>query len=158
MENNKYVFVLVRTSNQGSDLIQCQSSNHKQLYQALAEELFHYTQKYRSPGALWSHIGIVVGAKHTTAALELRKTLPHSKFLVPGYGAQGGGTNEACMGAVKNNSSESGIIINSGRSICFPFQNLELSESSWIELISKALIDSSQEIESCLNSRNYQFS
>ena len=59
----------------------------------------------------YSKIGAVVGATHTEQGTMLRKMFPHMFFLVPGYGAQGGGANDVKdafdangLGAVINNS------------------------------------------------------
>ena len=43
---------------------------------------------FRSFG--YSLVGAVVGATHPIQGVELRAQLPHTFFLVPGYGAQGG--------------------------------------------------------------------
>lgn len=59
----------------------------------------------------YSAVGAVVGATHPTEAKRLRETMPHTFFLIPGYGAQGGNAQmlKSCfkadgLGGVVNNS------------------------------------------------------
>ena len=59
----------------------------------------------------YSAVGAVVGATHPEEAARLRKVLPHTFFLIPGYGAQGANAQmlkccfkEDGLGGVVNNS------------------------------------------------------
>ena len=59
----------------------------------------------------YSQIGAVVGATHPKQAENLRKIMPNTYFLVPGYGAQGakaedlkGYFNKDGLGAIINSS------------------------------------------------------
>ena len=62
-------------------------------------------------------IGAVVGATQPAAAAELRARMPHSLFLVPGYGAQGGSIDavRACF-----DERGRGALVNSARAVMFP--------------------------------------
>lgn len=62
----------------------------------------------------YSGVGAVVGATYPEQLTELRKKLPHTFFLVPGYGAQGGGAKDVAGGFDKNGM---GAIVNSSRAI-----------------------------------------
>ena len=62
----------------------------------------------------YSAVGAVVGATYPEQLAELRKKLPHTMFLVPGYGAQGGGA-QGVAGAFDENGR--GAIVNSSRAI-----------------------------------------
>ena len=59
----------------------------------------------------YSNVGAVVGATYPEMSGILRKLMPHTYFLVPGYGAQGGTAadlkpcfNQDGLGAVVNSS------------------------------------------------------
>lgn len=67
--------------------------------------------------AMWARW---VGATYPQQLSELRKALPHTFFLVPGYGAQGGGA-EGIRGGY--DSQGSGIIVNSSRAIMCAYRN-----------------------------------
>ena len=62
----------------------------------------------------YSGVGAVVGATYPAQLEELRKALPHTFFLVPGYGAQGGGAKDVAPAFDENGL---GAIINSSRGI-----------------------------------------
>lgn len=67
----------------------------------------------------YSSVGAVVGATYPNEARILRETIPASFFLVPGYGAQGGGAGDAmsCF-----NPDGYGAVVNSSRGIIFAYQ------------------------------------
>jgi orotidine-5'-phosphate decarboxylase len=67
----------------------------------------------------YSSIGAVVSATHPSEAAELRKLMPHTFFLVPGYGAQGGSGKDLHGLWTKNY----GMIVNSSRGITAAFQS-----------------------------------
>jgi orotidine-5'-phosphate decarboxylase len=67
----------------------------------------------------YSGVGAVVGATYPEQLAELRKKLPHTFFLVPGYGAQGGGASGVSGGFDENGL---GAIINASRSIMYAYQ------------------------------------
>ena len=62
----------------------------------------------------YSCVGAVVGATYPEQLKELRKKMPHTFFLVPGYGAQGGGANDVKY-AFDSNGRDA--IVNSSRGI-----------------------------------------
>ncbi len=116
----KGIFVLVKTSNISSGEIQDVVTNEgKTISQVMAE--YVNTQGQASVGGYgYSSIGAVVGATYPEEAVDLRKSMPHSYFLVPGYGAQGGGADDIlpCF-----NPDGLGAIINSSRGILFTHMN-----------------------------------
>ena len=116
----KGIFVLVKTSNISSGEIQdVVTKDGKSISQFIAE--YVNTQGHASVGRYgYSSIGAVVGATYPEEAVELRKSMPHSSFLVPGYGAQGGEADDIlpCF-----NSDGLGAIINSSRGILFTHMN-----------------------------------
>ncbi len=112
-ENDKGVFILVKTSNKSSGEIQDLKANGKHIYEHMAELVKTWggdligTYGYSSAGA-------VVGATYPEQAEKLRALMPRTYFLVPGYGAQGGGAKDV---APCFNKDGLGAIVNASRSI-----------------------------------------
>ena len=110
-KNDKGIFVLVKTSNpSGAEIQNMVLDNGMPMYEyvgGLVEKWGASTiGKYG-----YSAVGAVVGATHPTEAARLREVLPHTFFLIPGYGAQGGKAEmlKSCfaangLGGVVNNS------------------------------------------------------
>ena len=67
----------------------------------------------------YSGVGAVVGATYPAQLGELRAALPSTFFLVPGYGAQGGGAKDVAPGFDSNGL---GAIVNASRSILCAWQ------------------------------------
>ena len=70
----------------------------------------------------YSAVGAVVGATYPEQLAEMREKLPHTFFLVPGYGAQGGGAEGVAKGFDKNGL---GAIVNSSRAVMCAYQKEE---------------------------------
>ena len=83
------IFVLVRTSNPSSGELQDKMMEGTYMYNQVADLVSKWGEdtigKYG-----YSKVGAVVGATHPIQGVELRQRMPHTFFLVPGYGAQGG--------------------------------------------------------------------
>jgi orotidine-5'-phosphate decarboxylase len=111
---DKGIFVLAKTSNPSSSELQDQRlESGKTLYEALG--LFCEEWGSKVPGKYgYSGVGAVVGATWPMQLRQLREILPHTFFLVPGYGAQGGGAEDVAP-AFDNNGL--GAVINASRSI-----------------------------------------
>jgi len=131
VENDKGLFVLVKTSNPGSKEFQELEINGKPLYQHVANELNKLVEKHLQPSQQWSNFGAVVGATYPEQATTLRQQLPKSLFLIPGYGAQGGSLADAACGLVKQDHALSGGIVNSSRGILFPSQIADANAADW---------------------------
>ena len=131
MDNDKGLFVLVKTSNPGSKEFQELDVGGQPLYQKVAAELHKLVQSKLQPQQEWSNFGAVVGATFPEQAAQLRQILPNSLFLIPGYGAQGGSLNDAISGLVKREQGLSGGIINSSRGVLFPRQIAEANAADW---------------------------
>ena len=109
-EEDKGIFVLVKTSNPSSGEFQDRLIDGKPVYEIMGEMCENWGS--RQIGAYgYSAVGAVVGATYPEQLAELRKKLPHTLFLVPGYGAQGGQGkdlvhffNEDGLGAIVNSS------------------------------------------------------
>ena len=110
--------MLVKTSNPSSGELQDQCIDGKPIYRVMGEFCEQWGEQL--PGQYgYSGVGAVVGATYPDQLTELRKALPHTFFLVPGYGAQGGGA-EGVAGAFDENGL--GAIINSSRGILCAWQ------------------------------------
>ena len=108
-QEKKGLFILVKTSNPSSGEFQDQLINGKPLYEMVGEKVAQWGEDHM--GDSYSYIGAVVGATYPEQGEILRKVMPKSFILVPGYGAQGGkGTdlvhffNEDGLGAIVNSS------------------------------------------------------
>ena len=111
MEENKGLFILVKTSNPSSGEFQDRvlKDTDKPLYEMVGEQVAKWGEEHM--GDTYSYIGAVVGATYPEMGKVLRKVMPKSYILVPGYGAQGGKGadlvhffNEDGLGAIVNSS------------------------------------------------------
>ncbi len=114
------MFVLVKTSNPSSGELQnlTLSENDEAIYLHMGK-LCEEWGKELSGKYGYSGVGAVVGATYPLQLTELRKALPHTFFLVPGYGAQGG-TADDIAGAFDKNGL--GAVVNSSRGIMCAWQ------------------------------------
>lgn len=107
------VFTLVKTSNPSSGELQDKCCGDKRVY-ALMGELCERWGSGLIGEYGYSSVGAVVGATYPKELAQLRAQMPHTFFLVPGYGAQGGGGADV-VGAF--DSRGIGGIVNSSRGI-----------------------------------------
>ncbi len=112
-ENDKSMFILVKTSNKSSGDFQDLEIGDGTLYRKVAAKVEEWGAPYVSESG-YSPCGAVVGATYPKQLTELRAAMPHTFFLIPGYGAQGGAANDI-VGAFDKNKS--GAIINSSRAL-----------------------------------------
>ena len=112
-EKDKSIFVLVKTSNPSSGELQDKKIDGKTVYETMGDMCESWGEDLRGEYG-YSAVGSVVGATYPEMLKELREKLPHTFFLVPGYGAQGGGAED-----IKYAFDERGIgaVINSSRGI-----------------------------------------
>ena len=110
-EENKGLFILVKTSNPSSGEFQDRilKDTDKPLYETVGEQVAAWGSEHM--GDDYSYIGAVVGATYPEMGKVLRKVMPKNYILVPGYGAQGGQGkdlvhffNEDGLGAIVNSS------------------------------------------------------
>lgn len=108
-QENKGIFVLVKTSNPSSGEFQDRLVENRPVYELVAEKVMEWGAMSMENG--YSNVGAVVGATYPEMSRLLRKQMPHTYFLVPGYGAQGGTAedlkycfNEDGLGAIVNSS------------------------------------------------------
>ncbi|MCD8083739.1 MAG: orotidine-5'-phosphate decarboxylase [Clostridiales bacterium] len=109
---DKGIFVLVKTSNPSSGEFQDRLIDGKPLYEHVADKVEEWGADTMEGG--YSNVGAVVGATYPQMGAALRRRMPHTYFLVPGYGAQGGTAEDlrACF-----NEDGLGAVVNSSRGI-----------------------------------------
>lgn len=116
--HDKDVFVLVRTSNPSSSQLQTlRVSGGESDGEQIAERVGHLVEQWGSQTRGhygYSRVGAVVGATHPDEGRRLRELLPHTFFLVPGFGAQGGSAADV---AAMFDAQGRGAIVNSSRGI-----------------------------------------
>jgi orotidine-5'-phosphate decarboxylase len=111
---DKGIFVLVKTSNPGSgDLQDMRLENGLTVYEHVADLVSEWGRGFIGKRG-YSKVGAVVGATFPEQGAALRKRMPHTFFLVPGYGAQGG-TGKDLRGFFDKDGL--GCIVNSSRGI-----------------------------------------
>ena len=108
-EEKKGIFILVKTSNPSSGEFQDRLIDGRPLYEHVGEKVAEWGAECM--GDSYSYVGAVVGATYPEQGKLLRKVMPKSFILVPGYGAQGGKGadlvhffNEDGLGAIVNSS------------------------------------------------------
>ena len=118
-EQDTGIFVLVKTSNPSSGELQDRLlDDGKTLYAAMGDRCEQWGGQL--PGKYgYSGVGAVVGAPYPAQLQEMRKAAPHTFFLVPGYGAQGGAADDVAPGFDEKGL---GAIVNSSRGIMCAWQ------------------------------------
>lgn len=98
----KGIFVLVKTSNPSSGELQdLKLENGKEVYMQMAELVEEWGKDLRGKYG-YSSIAAVVGATYPEQLKKIREVAPHTFFLIPGYGAQGGKAEDIALGFDKN--------------------------------------------------------
>lgn len=90
VQEKKGIFVLVKTSNPSSGEFQDRLIDGKPLYELMGEKVAEWSAECMPESGGYSYVGAVVGATYPEQGRLLRKVMPKSFILVPGYGAQGG--------------------------------------------------------------------
>lgn len=117
-KHSKGIFVLVKTSNPSSGELQNKLvSDAECVYDIVAKYVYKVGEELIGTRG-YSAVGAVVGATYPDEARKLRKTMPNSMFLVPGYGAQGGKADDViyCF-----NEDGYGAVVSSSRSILYAY-------------------------------------
>lgn len=112
-QKDRGLFILVKTSNKSSGELQDRIIDGEPLFYHTADLVAKWGTEAMGKNG-YSRIGAVVGATYKEQGENLRKRLPNTFFLVPGYGAQGG-KGEDLKGYFDNNGL--GTIVNSSRGI-----------------------------------------
>lgn len=119
--NEKGLFVLIRTSNEGAkDIEYIETADRRHVYNVVGEKINALGREYVGKCG-FSSIGGVMGCTHADEAAEVRKNLDSTFFLIPGYGAQGGKAEDIAL-YLKNGN---GGVVNASRSILLAYRKVE---------------------------------
>ena len=148
-EENKGLFILVKTSNPSSGEFQDQLVNGRPLYELVGEKVAQWGEEHVGQSG-YSYIGAVVGATYPEMGATLRKLMPKTFILVPGYGAQGGKGKD-----LVNFFNEDGLgaIVNSSRGIIAAYKQEKYARfgaEHFAEASRQAVIDMVADINSVL--------
>lgn len=149
-EEKKGLFILVKTSNPSSGEFQDQLVNGRPLYELVGEKVARWGEEHM--GEKYSYIGAVVGATYPEMGKVLRKLMPKTFILVPGYGAQGGKGADLVHFF---NEDGLGAIVNSSRGIIAAYKQEAYSrfgEESFADASRQAVIDMTADINGALES------
>ena len=112
-KEDKAIFVLVKTSNPSSADLQDRSVGDSLMYEAVGDLIAGLSRDTAGKYG-YTRAGAVVGATYPEELKSLRRRLPDTFFLVPGYGAQGGGASDV---ACAFDDRGCGAVVNSSRAI-----------------------------------------
>jgi len=122
----KGAFVLMRTSNAGmKDFEYLETQDGKRFYQAVGDKMARLAEQNMGKNG-YGMFGVVTGCTEKDEAALIRQTYPELFFLIPGYGAQGGGAREAAL-LLRNGN---GGVVNASRSIITAWQKKHGSENA----------------------------
>ena len=147
-EENKGLFILVKTSNKSSGEFQDQLVNGRPLYELVGEKVASWGESHM--GDSYSYVGAVVGATYPEMGKILRKIMPKTYILVPGYGAQGGKASDL---APYFNKDGLGAIVNSSRGIIAAYKQPgyeKFGEEAFADASRQAVIDMIDDIKSAI--------
>ena len=132
---DKGIFVLVKTSNPSSGELQdLKLENGQTVYEHVAELVEEWGKEIRGKYN-YSSVAAVIGATYPKQLEEIRKKAPHTYFLIPGYGAQGGKAEDIALGFDANGL---GGIVNASRSLMCAYKAEEWKEKYSEEEYGKA--------------------
>lgn len=150
-EENKGIFVLVKTSNPSSGEFQDRRIDGRPLYELVGEKVAEWGSTCM--GSAYSQVGAVVGATYPEQGKILRRIMPKAYILVPGYGAQGGKGADLVHFF---NEDGLGAIINSSRGIIAAWQQEKYAAygaAQYAEASRQAVLDMREDIAQALAKR-----
>jgi len=150
-EEKKGLFILVKTSNPSSGEFQDRMIDGKPLYEHVAEKVAAWGEELM--GDAYSYVGAVVGATYPEIGKVLRKVMPKSFILVPGYGAQGGKGADLVH---YFNEDGLGAIVNSSRGIIAAYKQEKYAQfgaEHFADASRQAVLDMIEDIDGALKNR-----
>jgi len=148
IELGKGIYILVKTSNKSSyELQDMKLENGLKVYEHMAQLVSSWGEKVIGKHG-YSSVGAVIGATHPKQLAELRKTMKSSIFLVPGYGAQGGGALDVKDAFDKYGN---GAIINSSRGLMCAYKKYNLSKEQFIKAAILEALDMKEQFNKFIN-------
>ncbi len=152
-EESKGIFVLVKTSNPSSGEFQDRMVDGKPLYEIVGEQVKKWGEECMPETGNYSYVGAVVGATYPEQGKLLRKVMPNTFILVPGYGAQGGKGADLVHFF---NEDGLGAIINSSRGIIAAYQQEQYAQygaENYAQASRAAVLDMKEDIAQALANR-----
>ncbi|MBE5926924.1 MAG: orotidine-5'-phosphate decarboxylase [Lachnospiraceae bacterium] len=150
-EHNKGIFVLVKTSNPSSGEFQDRLVDGKPLYEIVGEQVAKWGEQHM--GDEYSYVGAVVGATYPEMGKVLRKVMPKTYILVPGYGAQGGKGADLVH---YFNEDGLGAIVNSSRGIIAAYKQeayAKFGAENFADASRQAVVDMIEDISTAIQNR-----
>ena len=150
-EEKKGIFISVKTSNPSSGEFQDRLIDGRPLYEHVGEKVAEWGEQLM--GDSYSYVGAVVGATYPEMGKVLRKVMPKSFILVPGYGAQGGQGKDLVHFF---NEDGLGAIVNSSRGIIAAYQNEKYAKfgaEHFADASRQAVVDMIADIDQALKNR-----
>lgn len=150
-ENHKGIFVLVKTSNPSSGEFQDQLVDGTPLYELVAKKVVEWGEDCM--GDAYSNVGCVVGATYPEMGKVLRKLMPKTYILVPGYGAQGGKAEDLVH---YFNADGLGAIVNSSRGIIAAYKQEKYTKfgaGNFADASRQAVVDMIEDITGAIAKR-----
>lgn len=147
-EYNKGIFVVDKTSfAPNSEIEQLQTISGLKVWQEIALLVKKWSEG--CDGDYGNNIGVVMGATYPEDAPKMREILPDCFFLVPGYGAQGGGADGAVAG-IRDDGY--GVIVNSSRGITYAYSKnpFKCDPSDFAEAATKAALFARDDLNAAL--------
>lgn len=133
-ERGAGLFVLVKTSNPGGGMLQdlevatsserAGASRPRRVYNEVAALVEKFSAETAGESG-YGLAGAVVGATYPEQLAELRAAMPHTWFLVPGFGSQGGAAKDVAPAFDANGM---GAVINNSRGIIFAHARKEYAD------------------------------
>lgn len=153
--NDRGIFVLVKTSNPSSGEFQDQKVDGRPLYELVGEKVAEWGEECLETvdGSEYSNVGAVVGATYPEQGRILRKLMPKTYILVPGYGAQGGQGKDLVDFF---NPDGLGAIINSSRGIIAAYTKSDYAkfgEDHFAEASRQAVLDMLDDVRGALGTK-----
>ena len=144
---DKGIFVLVKTSNKSSGELQdLKLESGKSIYSQMGDMCEGWGAEAMGKYG-YSSVGAVVGATYPEQLAEMRAQLPHTFFLVPGYGAQGGGAEGVAKAFDENGL---GAIVNSSRGVMCAYKKEGCDERDFAKAARREVIRMKEDIISYL--------
>ena len=150
-EEKKGLFILVKTSNPSSGEFQDRQIDGRPLYELVGEKVAQWGEEHMDD--TYSYIGAVVGATYPEMGKVLRKLMPKTFILVPGYGAQGGKGADLVHFF---NEDGLGAIVNSSRGIIAAYKQEKYArygEANYADASRQAVLDMIEDIDGALQNR-----
>ena len=151
-ERGAGVYVLVKTSNPGGAVWQDRLIDDAPLYRHVGEHVEQLAEQTVGASG-YGLVGAVVGATYPDQLAELREAMPHTWFLVPGFGAQGGSAADV---APAFDARGMGAIVNSSRGVIFAYNRPEyerFGQANWQEAIQQAARDATAQLADAMPCR-----